>query len=258
MNEYLITRLKEARNQNGLKQSEVAKKIGVKGNTLSNYENGVSEPDIDTFCALCEIYSLDPAELLGEAYGLSVQGTDFNIKPSEIDHIKKYRSLDPYGKNTIEIILDREIGRIEQMDAASKEPAAIIDIHTHQSQDVANRFVEYFHSASAGSGVFILGNEITDQIQIPDTPENRKVDFAIAVSGDSMIPDYNDGDIVLVSQKEELNHGDVGIFIINSNAYIKEYGESELISRNPNAGNIKISEYDNIVCMGKVVGKLTD
>ncbi|WP_141400960.1 helix-turn-helix domain-containing protein [Lacrimispora amygdalina] len=42
-------------------QSDVARKIGVKGNILSNYENGISEPDIDTFCALCDIYDLDPA-----------------------------------------------------------------------------------------------------------------------------------------------------------------------------------------------------
>lgn len=44
-----------------IKQSDVARKIGVKGNILSNYENGISEPDIDTFCALCDIYDLDPA-----------------------------------------------------------------------------------------------------------------------------------------------------------------------------------------------------
>ena len=42
MNEYLVTKLKEGRINKGLKQSDVAIKIGVKGNTLSNYENGVS------------------------------------------------------------------------------------------------------------------------------------------------------------------------------------------------------------------------
>lgn len=46
------------------------------------------------------------------------------------------------------------------------------------------------------------------------------------------------------------------ISLMCGNAHIKEYGETELISRNPDADNIWISEYDNIVCMGKVVGKL--
>ena len=61
-----------------------------------------------------------------------------------------------------------------------------------------------------------------------------------------------------VSQKLEMNYGDVGIFVINGSAYIKEYGKDELISRNPDFDNISVSEYDNIVCMGKVIGKLKD
>ena len=71
-----------------------------------------------------------------------------------------------------------------------------------------------------------------------------------------MQPDYADGDNVMVSQREELNYGDIGIFIINGKAYIKEYGETELISRNPDSPNIPVHEDDNIVCMSKVIGKL--
>lgn len=108
MNKYIIKKLKEGRSNANLKQSEVAKKLGVKANTLSNYENGVSEPDIDTFCALCDIYKLDPSDILGEAYGLGVQGDSFKIKPSEIDHLKKYRSLDAHGKEMVDFTLQKE------------------------------------------------------------------------------------------------------------------------------------------------------
>lgn len=115
MNAYLIEQLKNARTAKHLKQSDVAKIIGVKGNTLSNYENGVSEPDIDTFCALCDIYDLDPAELLGEAYGLSVQGSDFDIRPSEIEFIKKYRKLNKHGREIIDFILQKECERCSEL-----------------------------------------------------------------------------------------------------------------------------------------------
>lgn len=111
MNASLVEQLKMARIAKRLKQSDVAHMIGVKGNTLSNYENGVSEPDIDTFCALCDIYDLDPAELLGEAYGLNVQGSDFNIKPSEINFLKKYRALDEHGQEVITFLLKKEYER---------------------------------------------------------------------------------------------------------------------------------------------------
>lgn len=50
--------------------------------------------------------------------------------------------------------------------------------------------------------------------------------------------------------------GDIGVFVVNSNAFIKELGEKELISRNKDYKNIPIHEGDNVVCMGKVIGKV--
>ena len=129
MNDYLVNQLKQGRIDKGLKQSDVANMIGVKGNTLSNYENGVSEPDIDTFCALCDIYGLDPAEILGEAYGLNVQGTDFDIKPSEIEHIKRYRNLDSEGKDAVSFILSHELKRIESLTECQSRVSELEDIN---------------------------------------------------------------------------------------------------------------------------------
>ena len=50
--------------------------------------------------------------------------------------------------------------------------------------------------------------------------------------------------------------GDIGVFVINRNAFIKELGEKELISHNKDFKNIAIHSGDNIVCMGKVIGKV--
>lgn len=108
MNKYLIRTLKEGRLRKNLKQSDVAKVIGVKSNTLSNYENGVSEPDIDTFAMLCKIYGLDVSYVFGEAYGLSISESEFQIKPSEIEIIKKYRDLDSHGREMVDFTLTKE------------------------------------------------------------------------------------------------------------------------------------------------------
>ena len=115
----------------------------------------------------------------------------------------------------------------------------------------------YFRAgASAGSGIFILGNESEDEIELPDLPEYEAADFAIDVNGDSMEPDFSHEDIALVQQDAELFPGDIGVFVVNSNAFIKELGEKELISRNKDYKNIPIHEGDNVVCMGKVIGKV--
>ncbi len=109
---------------------------------------------------------------------------------------------------------------------------------------------------SAGSGIFILGNEAEDEIELPDLPEYEAADFAIDVSGDSMEPDFSHNDIALVQQDAELFPGDIGVFVVNSNAFIKELGDNELISRNKHYKNIPIHDGDNVVCMGKVIGKV--
>ncbi len=244
--------LKEMRIRAGYSQKDVYEMFNIRQSTFSAWETGRAEPSADMLLKLCQLYNIN--DILG-AFGFDGYNEDGSIRLNinEIDVIEKYRALNTSGREHVDAVLQWETNHMEELKAAST-PAAIIEFQSPAGQ--ANRLVEYFRSASAGGGVFILGNEADEQIEIPDTPENQSVDFAIKVSGDSMSPDYLDGDVALVSQKAELSVGDVGIFIINSNAYIKEYGADELISRNPHSPNIQIKEYDNIVCMGKVIGKL--
>ena len=257
MNEYLIKALKNGRAKKGLKQSDVASLLGVKGGTLSNYENGISEPDIDTFATLCEIYDLDFSYVLGEAYGLGVQGNSFKIKPSEIDHIKKYRSLDSYGQETVSYILDREAERINTHGKISDYRVLNL-IELSPVTDKTKTLPYWQEGAAAGSGIYQLNDTECIQLKLIDTPITRQADFIINVSGKSMEPDYHDGDKVLVSQKTVVQMGEVGIFIKNGKSYIKELGTMELISRNPESDNIPVNEFDNVVCLGKVIGKVTD
>lgn len=245
MNEYLISQLKEGRINKGLKQSDVAAKIGVKGNTLSNYENGVSEPDIDTFCALCDIYGLDAAELLGEAYGLGVQGSDFAIKPSEIEYIKKYRELDSHGKEIVDYILLKEW---ERVDALKSSPAAA-------ELDNTFRLVNYYYRlASAGTGQILFDTPPTKRIEIPNIQKYAHVDYAIGVNGNSMEPMYHDGDTLLVEMTDEISVGSIGIFCVDDNCYVKKLGNAELISLNADYPNIPLNETAR--CMGRVIDKL--
>lgn len=111
MNEYLVSQLKKGRIEKGLKQSEVSQKTGIKNTTLSNYENGVTEPDMDTFLSLCELYELDFVSLMEEAYGINVPGKNFHIKPSEIRLLEKYNDLDPHGREMVDFTLEKEYER---------------------------------------------------------------------------------------------------------------------------------------------------
>ena len=58
-------KLRQARIEAGLTQKEVESMIGVKHQTLSKYETGKLEPNLETFGKLCDLYYVSADWLLG-------------------------------------------------------------------------------------------------------------------------------------------------------------------------------------------------
>lgn len=239
-------KIKEARKAKNLTQKQLAEKIGAKHNSVSDWENNKNKPDPDTIELLCGVLDITPN------YLLSLETVEFS--PVEKLLIKKYRSLDPHGQDMVDTILVKEYERVSKYGKLTA-PATIIEFHPKQDNNLL--VFPYFRAGvSAGSGIFILGNEAEDEIELPALPEYEAADFAIDVNGDSMEPDFSHEDIALVQRDAEMHIGDVGVFIVNGDAFIKELGKNELISRNKKYKNIPIHEGDNVVCMGKVIGKV--
>ncbi len=57
-------KLKELRIQNNFTQEELAKKIGIKQYTYSNYESGKTEPNIETLKKIADIFNVDTDYLI--------------------------------------------------------------------------------------------------------------------------------------------------------------------------------------------------
>ena len=108
--------------------------------------------------------------------------------------------------------------------------------------------------ASAGSGNW-LDEQQLESVSVLDTPKAKKANLIIEVDGDSMLPMYENGDNVLVNTKAEVADGDIGIFIVDGNGYIKKRGTDRLISVNPEYDDIFPTEYSDFRCVGKVLGK---
>ena len=58
-------RLKEQRVDRGLKQSDVAKELGISVSCYAGYEQGYREPDLKTLIALCKFFGVSSDYLLG-------------------------------------------------------------------------------------------------------------------------------------------------------------------------------------------------
>ena len=160
------------------------------------------------------------------------------VNRNEIEHIVKYRTLDRYGKKAVDDLLENEYKRCTEV---SDEPRVI----TLPMAEL---------KASAGTGQWLGDDEYTTWVDVLDTPEARRANVVIEVSGDSMLPQYHDGDKVLVKLQPTVEQNEIGIFIVDNCGYIKKLGINELISVNEEYDNISLSKYNDVICVGKVLG----
>lgn len=230
----LANNLKEARVNKGYTQEELAKLIGKSKNVISNWERGDNKPDADTLFDLCDILNVDANYLLGWEDN---QNLSLSIKEQE--HIKKYRSLNSTDKETVDILVDRLCVREKEAEYDYAHAPKYIDL--------------YPRLASAGTGQYLFDDIPAEKIQVD---WDSDADFAIGVSGDSMEPTYYDGDILLVMKQDSIRIGEIGIFIVDGNSYVKEYQKDRLVSHNDQYKDIEFTEYTEAKCVGKVVGQI--
>ena len=108
-------------------------------------------------------------------------------------------------------------------------------------------------AVSAGTGEFLDEGNF-EMVSFPEKSVPKGADFGVRVSGDSMEPVYHDGDMLLVEMSDEIRVGEIGIFSLNGECYVKKLGKGELISLNPKYANIPLNE--SAKCMGRVIDKL--
>ena len=62
------SRLKEARNKAGLNQAELGERIGVTGNSVSNYEKGTSSPNDHVLLKIFDALGVEPNYLFQDSF----------------------------------------------------------------------------------------------------------------------------------------------------------------------------------------------
>lgn len=86
----LMEKLKEARKKSGMRQEDVERETGINAKTISNWENGVSRPDVDSVALLCKLYKIEPNELF-EWPDTDEKGDDWSHgEKQEIEKFKEY------------------------------------------------------------------------------------------------------------------------------------------------------------------------
>ncbi len=223
------------RRRAGLTIDELAEKSGVPKSTINKIIAGTTKaPTLENVKAIAKALGLRLSDFDGEP-----ELADMFSAP-EKDLVKKYRLLDPYGKEAVDSVLDVEYRRCTA-------PAP-----TEQSEPEAVYFIVpmFVATMSAGTGQ-PAGNDEPEDLQLTKKPP-RGTSYIAPVSGDSMEPTYQDGDKLFIRFCEEIEIGQVGVFLMDGQQWVKELGDRELISHN--AGYDPIPMRDDIRCQGLVLG----
>ena len=237
----LVSAMKKA----GLTQVSLADRLDISKGTVNNWIRGNNSPDVDMVPRICKALGITISALYAPTYLEPVEddcGTSL-LSSEALEIAQKYDSLDRYGKNLVRLLVDEEQKRIQEERASQ--------IQTEEfAKAIPLRLSE--QPAAAGKGIY-LGPECFRTIYVKESEPVHRAAYAIPVIGDSMEPTYHDGDILLVSS-EPAELGDIGIFTLDGQGYVKSLGDEVLISLNPQYDPIPAR--DGIICNGKVIGVL--
>ncbi|MCL2821450.1 MAG: XRE family transcriptional regulator [Oscillospiraceae bacterium] len=219
------------RKANNLVQKDVAEKLSdygfqVKQKTIYNWEKEYSQPSIHQLFALCEIFGVDDVlwQFTGNQKGiLAGLNKDGRVRARE------------------------QIDLIRQIDKFRDEPMEV--------NERPRMYRLYDIPVSAGTGNFLYDSGYTminAPAYVPDS-----VDFALRVSGDSMIPQLSDGQVIWIKEQVSVKHGDIGIFTYDGDVYCKELligkNKTYLKSLNPDYEDIEVKEDFGFKTIGKVI-----
>ena len=233
----ICDRIRHYREGLGMEQKALAAMVGVTANAVSNWERGRARPDVNLLPDICEALRIT----LYQLYGLD----DPSVKYTTVEDafMENYRQLTPGHQYAVRAMAQNLL-QVQQAEGCR-------EIH---------KLTRFEHQLSAGIGD---PNEFEDSgtpIYVYDDSLTCRADCVFTVNGDSMEPQYHDGDLVLVRRipdAPELKEGEIGAFIVGNETYIKEYREDGLHSLNPKYDVMRFSDEESVYLIGRVMGVLS-
>ena len=195
-------KISDARQERGVGMRELQRLLKDRGldvgyASLFRWENGETVPNAYQLIAICDALEIP------DAYSFFMN-TGARLNETGLKKLAEYRN---------DLIAS---GRYEPTIIAEEEESPI-------------RYIEMPVSTlpvSAGAGEF-LDEENIVLMRFPESGVPAGADFALRVSGDSMEPVYQNRQLVWVQTCSQLRPGEVGIFVLDGEGYLKAYEERD-------------------------------
>ena len=231
--------LNKLKQEKGYNQQDIVKGSGISQSTLSQYFAGKRLP------------SKKNAEILADFFEVPIEVIDPRLSNSPAPATSPiqsiYDQLEPPRQGKVLTYAERQLDeqKNEEETKTNEVSEKVVQLYGYDYYD---------HAASAGTGQYL--NDV--RVERIELPVDVDADFVIPIKGDSMEPDYHDGDLVFIQTSVDLNDGVIGVFNYNGEAYIKQLvidtEQSYLHSLNPDYKDMPITPETDFRIIGEVVG----
>ena len=237
LKKYIGNQIKTFRKSAGFTQDELAKRLNTTKQTISRYEKGDRKANQDMLFELCDIFGVSIDDFFP-----SQNETLQSPTTSPIQTI--YDQLHQPRQAKVLTYAERQLKEQNEEETKENEVSEFIQLYSYDYYD---------HPASAGTGQYL--NDV--RVERIELPVDIDADFVIPIKGDSMEPEYHDGDLIFIQTSVDLNNGVIGVFNYNGDAYIKQLvidkEQAYLHSLNPAYKDMPITPETDFRIIGEVV-----
>ena len=225
----------------GVDRNTLCADLNLKYTTVRDWLKGITYPRIGKIELLANYFNINKSDLI-ENKATTTQPSDSLLEAIT----NTARQLNTDNKKTV-------------LRTSEELLEAQMNTEKTKKNEVSEKVVQlygydyYDHAASAGTGQYL--NDV--RVERIELPVDVDADFVIPIKGDSMEPDYHDGDLVFIQTSVELNDGVIGVFNYNGEAYIKQLvidkEQAYLHSLNPKYKDMPITPETDFRIIGEVV-----
>ncbi|MCT8386084.1 XRE family transcriptional regulator [Leuconostoc mesenteroides] len=222
--------LKYLREKHNMDQLDLAIKLGRKSSSsVSEWEKGKYTPKIGVLNDIAEIFNVSITDLMNKDLSLETESRD--------GLLRIYDKLKPNRQKIV----------YETAEQQYNEQNNVIELPT-------NNEVEIHGAVSAGTGEYLLDGKPE---LVPYDGEVPPHDFALVVNGDSMLPLFEDKQIIFVNKTKDVRSGQIVIADYDQQAYVKKLIKDDngcrLVSLNRKYDDMPIDDNHEMSIFGVVV-----
>ena len=228
--------IRQYRRKAHMEQQDVGKQLGCSGNAIGGWETGRNGPSLDVIPRLCEVLNIPMYELMG------IPAPEPTLPERDARSLANLRALNDYNRQTADQLVLRLLAEQDQA-----EQRTLRQYHSRLP------YVDQLCPA-AGPGAPAPDYAEPETLYLRASRASESSDVIMKVNGNSMEPGYPDGCRVFVNTGEETPIGEVGVFIVDGEFFIKQRQADCLYSLNRSHADIRFHENMDIKHYGRVIG----